>query len=126
MSARANSEERRAPGVLGELRDLPGSRSFVLWFGVLGPPLAWAAQLLLGVAAAGAAYALGRRALGARHRGPARRAAAFYAGLAAVAVALVSPVDTQAGRLLSVHMVQHLLLVLVAAPLLVRARPLVP
>jgi len=48
MSARANSEERRAPGVLGELRDLPGSRSFVLWFGVLGPPLAWAVQLLLG------------------------------------------------------------------------------
>jgi len=82
--------------------------------------------VLLGVAAAGAAYALGRRALGPRQRGPARRAAAYYGGLAALVVALVSPVDTQAGRLLSVHMVQHLLLVLVAAPLLVVARPLVP
>ena len=25
-----------------------GTRSFALWFGVLGPPLAWAAHLLLG------------------------------------------------------------------------------
>ncbi|HJP65787.1 MAG TPA: hypothetical protein VKA30_05720, partial [Actinomycetota bacterium] len=28
--------------------DPAGTRSFPLWFGVLGPPLAWAAHLLLG------------------------------------------------------------------------------
>ena len=53
-----------------------------------------------------------------------RRDAAFLAGLATVLVALVSPVGTYAEALLSVHMVQHLLLVLVAAPLLVGSRPL--
>ena len=54
---------------------------------------------------------------------PWRRSALFLAGLAAVAVALESPVDAGAATRLSVHMVQHLLLSLVAAPLLVLARP---
>src|SRR5439155_6509089 len=31
-----------------QTRDLTSSRSAVLWFGVLGPPLAWASHLLLG------------------------------------------------------------------------------
>ena len=39
------------------------------------------------------------------------------------AVALLSPVDTYADALLSVHMAQHLLLTLVAAPLLLLGRP---
>jgi cytochrome c oxidase assembly factor CtaG len=39
-----------------------------------------------------------------------------------IGVALVSPIATYAEALLSVHMVQHLLLVLVAAPLLVAGR----
>ncbi|MGH9223991.1 MAG: cytochrome c oxidase assembly protein, partial [Acidimicrobiales bacterium] len=43
----------------------------------------------------------------------------FWSGLAVVAVALLSPVSTYAEALLSVHMVQHLLLAFVAAPLLV-------
>jgi len=45
MSAEPRAERR---GRLAEMRELPSSRSFVLWFGVLGPPLAWAAHLLLG------------------------------------------------------------------------------
>jgi cytochrome c oxidase assembly factor CtaG len=49
--------------------------------------------------------------------------AAFFAGLAVLAVALVSPLDTSAERHLWVHMVQHLLIVSVAAPLLVVGRP---
>jgi putative membrane protein len=61
-------------------------------------------------------------------RGPAAvswgRNALFLAGLGAVAVALASPLDTGAATHFSVHMVQHLLLALVAAPLLVLARPL--
>jgi putative membrane protein len=43
----------------------------------------------------------------------------FWAGLGVVAVALLSPVSAYAHALLSVHMVQHLLLAFVAAPLLV-------
>jgi putative membrane protein len=48
-----------------------------------------------------------------------RQVLAFHAGLAVVAVALVSPLDGLAAALFSAHMVQHLLLTLVAAPLLV-------
>lgn len=42
----------------------------------------------------------------------------FGGGLAAVAVALVSPLEAASGALASAHMVQHLLLTLLAAPLL--------
>ncbi|HEV2920065.1 MAG TPA: cytochrome c oxidase assembly protein, partial [Actinomycetota bacterium] len=60
-------------------------------------------------------------------RGPAAvswgRNALFLAGLGAIAVALASPVEAGAATRFSVHMVQHLLLALVAAPLLVLARP---
>ena len=52
-----------------------------------------------------------------------RRAYSFLAGLAVVAVALSPPLDGAAGRRFSAHMVQHLLLMLAAAPLLVAARP---
>jgi cytochrome c oxidase assembly factor CtaG len=49
-------------------------------------------------------------------------AAAFHAGLATIAVALLSPVDDLADALFSGHMAQHLLLILVAAPLLTLSR----
>jgi cytochrome c oxidase assembly factor CtaG len=52
-----------------------------------------------------------------------RRTALFLAGIGTVAVALLSPLDAGAATRFSVHMVQHLLLTLVAAPLLVLARP---
>jgi len=54
---------------------------------------------------------------------PRGRTAAFLAGLAAIAVALLSPIDRYETVLLSVHMVQHMLLQLVAAPLLLLAAP---
>jgi len=82
--------------------------------------------VLIAVGGAAAAYVQGVRALGPRRRHRRGRGWAFAAGLGVVLVALISPVDTQAGRLLSVHMTQHLLLVLVAAPLFVLSRPLVP
>jgi putative membrane protein len=59
----------------------------------------------------------------ARVRRQRRRTASFLAGLAVVAVALSPPLDAAADRRLSAHMVQHLLLMLAAAPLLVAARP---
>src|SRR5207302_10204647 len=54
------------------------------------------------------------------------RLAAFLGGLAAVFVALASPVEPFAALLLQVHMVQHLLLMMVAPPLLWLGAPLFP
>lgn len=54
------------------------------------------------------------------------RFACFAAGLAVLFVALVSPLDAMGGALFSAHMVQHELLMLVAAPLLVLGLPMIP
>ena len=69
-------------------------------------------------------YARGFREM--RRRLPAWRMAAFLAGLGAILVALVSPVDALAEELFSVHMVQHMLLMVVAAPLLQLGAPVRP
>ena len=52
-----------------------------------------------------------------------RRALLFYAGLLTILVALTGPIDALAGQLFWVHMIQHLLLLVVAAPLIVLGRP---
>lgn len=54
---------------------------------------------------------------------PRRRSAAFYGGLFAIAVALQSGIERYDTALFSIHMVQHLLLTMVAAPLLALAGP---
>jgi putative membrane protein len=51
------------------------------------------------------------------------RSISFYAGLAVVAVALSSPLDALSEQLFWVHMIQHVLLLVVAPPLIVLARP---
>jgi len=51
------------------------------------------------------------------------RSISFYAGLAVVVVALDSPLDALSEQLFWVHMVQHVLLLVVAPPLIVLARP---
>jgi cytochrome c oxidase assembly factor CtaG len=76
----------------------------------------------LAVGMTGAWYVAASRRPGARV--PAWRFAAFLAGLAAVLAALLPPIDAMAERSLTAHMVQHLLLTAVAAPLLVLGRPL--
>ncbi len=48
-----------------------------------------------------------------------REAGAFGGGMLVLVVALISPLDAAAASLFSLHMVQHLLLILIAAPLLV-------
>jgi putative membrane protein len=53
-------------------------------------------------------------------------AACFAAGWLALVVALISPLDALGGVLFSAHMVQHEVLILIAAPLLVLGRPLAP
>ena len=83
---------------------------------------------LAALLAAAAVYARGWRALSSRM--PARfgkgRLAAFLGGLAVIAVALASPLDTLAGGRLSAHMVQHQLLMMLAPPLLWLGAPIAP
>lgn len=58
-----------------------------------------------------------------RGRPDPRRATLFTGAVATVAVAVISPLDAMSRALASAHMVQHLLLVLVAAPLLALSAP---
>ena len=59
----------------------------------------------------------------APERGDRWRTAAFAAGLLAILAAVDSPIDELADQLFWVHMVQHILLIGVAPPLLALARP---
>jgi putative membrane protein len=52
------------------------------------------------------------------------RQAAFWAGLFVLAASQISPLHELGGTLFTAHMVQHELLILVAAPLLVFSRPI--
>src|SRR5258708_5434655 len=65
----------------------------------------------------------GRMSATASDAGKRWRGAAFYGGLATLALAVSSPIDAYAGRLFWVHMVQHVLLMMVAPPLLLIGRP---
>lgn len=72
-------------------------------------------------------YAAGVRAVW-QHAGVGRGASriqvgSFIGSLLAIAIALLSPIDAVSEALFSVHMVQHLLLVLLAAPLIVLGVP---
>ena len=51
------------------------------------------------------------------------QSASFYAGLAVLAIALSSPLDLLSEQLFWAHMVQHVLLLVVAPPLIVLGRP---
>lgn len=90
----------------------------------------WDPAILIALALSAAVYMLGVRTLWQRlgtGRVVRRRQAAASAGaLLALVIALVSPLDALAAALFSAHMVQHLLLILVAAPLLVVSEPLLP
>jgi putative membrane protein len=90
----------------------------------------WSYQPLPEIAAAALVYSIGLARLW-RKRGGERavtrwQAAAFFGGLLAVAGALVSPIHHAGDQILSAHMLQHLVLILVAAPLLVLGRPQLP
>jgi cytochrome c oxidase assembly factor CtaG len=55
---------------------------------------------------------------------PRRRSVAFAGGMAAIAIALMSGIDRYDTTLFSVHMVQHILLTLVAGPLIAVSAPI--
>ena len=89
-------------------------------------PLAPGLLAALGLAAG--IYLRGWLAL--RRRNPQRwhagRLNAFLGGLAAIYLALASPIEPFAALLLQVHMLQHLLLMMAAPPLLWLGSPLLP
>ena len=83
--------------------------------------------LLLVALAAGLHIAGERRVVRMRRRprpAAARwRAASFYLGLLVIVVALTGPIDSNASKLFWVHMIQHVLLLTVAAPLITLGAP---
>jgi putative membrane protein len=100
--------------VLGTAAATPG-----LWHWSLDLPLVLLVSL-------GILYMLGngRTAAPARTKVERRlRGVSFYAGLAVLVIALNSPLDALSERLFWAHMVQHVLLLVVAPPLMVLARP---
>ncbi len=77
--------------------------------------------------AAAVGYISAVRAVNRAHPGnpvPMRRTAAFLLGLAAIELALQSPIEHYDTTLFSVHMIQHILLTLVAAPLIAGGAPI--
>jgi cytochrome c oxidase assembly factor CtaG len=96
---------------------VPGEDLTLLW--IADPSI----SLPIGAAAAGYALALAS-ARGRGSRTPsARRIVSFYVGLAAIAFALLGPLEHLGGERFSAHMAQHLLLTLVGPPLIFLGRP---
>jgi len=94
------------------------------------PPLAWTFEpwVVTCLAASALLYALGIARLW-RHAGAGRgvhvaRVVAFAAGWLVLIAALLSPLDALGSDLFWAHMVQHELLMVVAAPLLVLGHPI--
>ena len=81
--------------------------------------LTWAALALHLLGERRAAIVTGRP----RDRGARSRALSFYAGLLTVFVALATPIDSLSQKLFWIHMLQHVLLLTVAAPLIVLGAP---
>jgi putative membrane protein len=81
--------------------------------------LVWAA-FTLHLAGERRAAAMRRRPRGRQARW---RAGSFYAGLLTIVIALVSPIDSLSQKLFWVHMIQHVLLLTIAAPLIVLGAP---
>ena len=89
--------------------------------------LAWQLEplALVSLLVVGGLYLIGRRRLARiSGRGEIGGAWFFAAGWGAVALALLSPLHSYAEELFAVHMLQHLLLMSVAAPLLLLANPM--
>ncbi|MBC8087179.1 MAG: cytochrome c oxidase assembly protein [Phycisphaerae bacterium] len=90
----------------------------------------WNPGTVIPLALAALLYIRGHRALqrarnrsGGRNRQSGLRGLAFVAGWLVLAISLVSPLHALSEQLFSAHMIQHELLMTLAAPLLVLARP---
>ena len=124
----------RLGGIIGAAASLALPAQALAHGGPVPPPtfpavlLEWRLEplVLVGVAVAAIGWLMLRHRVAAEHPGhppPRWRAVAFLAGLATIAVALTSPIEAYSGALFSVHMLQHILLELVAAPLLLLGAP---
>ncbi len=71
-------------------------------------------------------YNLARRSRAQSTRARRRRSLVFYAGLALLLVAVVSPIDYWAGYYFFVHMVEHILIMFFAPVLIVAGAPWLP
>lgn len=94
-------------------------------------PWTWAFEptVLLGLALGAVLYGLGLHyslTTGIERRFSWWRPACYGAGLVAIFIALESPLDAWAETYLWAHMVQHLVLIFLAAPLLLFGAPLMP
>lgn len=96
----------------------------------VGALLAWSIEpaVIVPVVAAATLYWRGWRKLSRRmpERFSALRAIAFMSGLGIVIIALCSPLDALGHRLLQAHMIQHMLLMLAAPPLIWMGAPMAP
>src|SRR5215813_6540422 len=86
-------------------------------------PAVLAPTLILAAVYARGWWQLHRRA---PHRFDFSQLIAFFAGLTIVVFALCSPLHAYSGWLLTVHMIQHLLLMMVAPPLILLGAPYLP
>jgi putative membrane protein len=115
-----------APGLLPLLLLAAPARAHGLG---AGEGAAWDPWVLAPVALAALGFALGTLRLSRRGRSGAaalRRGLLFAGGIGAVALALHSPLAAIAHGSFAAHMAEHELLMVVAAPLLVLARPIGP
>lgn len=90
----------------------------------------WEPTIVVGLGLAAALYVIGWARMRQRARGRTRiapwRAWCFAAGLTAIGLALLSPIAAFSGLFFFMHMSQHVLLVMVAAPLLSLGAPMFP
>jgi len=91
--------------------------------------LAWRFDplVVIGLAITAGAYLWAVRRVNRAHPGnrqPPYGSLLFLGGLLAIGLALLSPIEAYEGDLFSVHMVQHILLEFVAAPLLLAGAPI--
>jgi cytochrome c oxidase assembly factor CtaG len=87
----------------------------------------WRLEIVAVLLTLGALYTLGwlrlRRQSKRRQLASWLRLLSYHAGLAILAVSLLSPIDRLGGQLFFMHMLQHMLSIMLAAPLLLLANP---
>ncbi len=86
----------------------------------------WRPEVILVLAAMGVLYTVGWLRLRGRGRGRMAngwRLTSYWIGLISLALALLSSIDTFQSLLFGMHMIQHMLLIMVAAPLLMLGDP---
>jgi cytochrome c oxidase assembly factor CtaG len=88
---------------------------------------AWRPEIILTLVLAAMIHLVGRwrlRRQGGEQTVKSWRSAAYLGGLVVLWIALMSPIDVLSSQFFYMHMIQHLLLVMIAPPLLLVANPM--